>query len=67
MRNLNNRQKKAIKKWVEESLADNWNIYMIDQMDEDDANRILSWNDHETFWQNADRFINDLLVEKKYG
>ena len=65
MRQLNNRQKKAIKKWVEESLADNWNIYMIDQMDEDDANRILSWNDHETFWQNADRYINDLLLAEK--
>ena len=67
MRQLSKRQKKAIEKWVEESLADDWSIYTIDQMDEDDANKILAMNDHETFWQNADRFINDYLLEKQYG
>jgi hypothetical protein len=67
MRNLNNRQKKAIEKWVEESLEDNWAIFTIDQMDEDDAKKILAMNDHETFWQNADRFITDLLLKNKYG
>lgn len=67
MRQLSKKQENEIKQWVDDSLADNWSIFTIDQMDQEQAEKILSLNDHETFWQNADRFINDYLLEKQYG
>ena len=67
MRQLSKKQKKLIAEWIEASLLDNWHIFSIDQMDEEQANSILSFNDHETFWQNADRFITDYLLKKQYG
>ena len=67
MRNLNKKQKNAIKKWVEDCEWSGIDIYTIDQMSIDSANKILAMNDHETFWQNADRFITDIIMEKKYG
>jgi len=65
MRKLSKKQKKLIAEWIEASLLDGWSIFSIDQMDQEQANSILSFNDHETFWQNADRFINDYLMDKK--
>lgn len=67
MRQLSKKQENEIKQWVDDSLADNWSIFTIDQMDQEQAEKILSLNDHETFWQNADRFITDYLLEKQYG
>ena len=67
MRNLNKKQKNAITKWFNQRKEQGIDTYTIDQMNIDQANQILSWNDHETFWQNADRLINDLVLEKMYG
>jgi len=67
MRNLIKKQKKAIKEWIDDCEKNGIDIYTIDQMSEEFANKILAMNDHETFWQNADRFISDYVLEKKYG
>ena len=67
MRDLNKRQKKAIKTWFEQNWTGPCSVYTIDQMPEQQANAILAMNDHETFWTNAERFINDMALEKQYG
>ena len=59
MRKLNKKQKKHIKKWFDENWAGQASIYTIDQMPQHLSSNILALNNHETFWQNADRYINE--------
>jgi hypothetical protein len=67
MRKLSKRQKKAIEDWFNANWKGDGSVYSIDQMPESDSEKILKMNDHETFWQNADRFIGELALEKMYG
>ena len=64
---LSKRQKETIQKWFNANWKGHGSIYSIDQMSKLDSEKILAMNDHETFWQNADRFIGDLALEKIYG
>ena len=60
-------QKKQIKKWFDDNWQGQGSVYSIDQMQPIQSSNILALNDHETFWQNADRYINDLALEKMYN
>jgi len=60
MRNLSVRQKKALDKIFNE----NPNILSVEDLDADEFNRIEEMNPHETFFQNANRYLYDLVVEK---
>jgi len=66
MRKLNKKQKNLINKWFNT----NWNgagsIYTIDQMPVNMINNIENLNPHETFFQNADRYISDKALQKTY-
>ncbi|MCD6434944.1 MAG: hypothetical protein J7L15_00930 [Clostridiales bacterium] len=66
MRNLSKQQQKAIKKWFDLNWTGSGSIYTIEQMPTDLQDRIISLNDHETFYQNADRFISDMALEIMY-
>jgi hypothetical protein len=65
MRQLNKRQKKLIKEWVDENLKKDF-LNLIDMPTElyEELERI---NDHETLYQNAERHIDDLILERAYG
>jgi hypothetical protein len=67
MRNLNNKQKKYITQWFNESWKGAGSVYTIDQMPIEMQDKLQSMNDHETLWQNADRFIGDMATKKVYG
>jgi len=67
MRQLSKRQKNYIKQWFNEAWTGAGSIYTIDQMPQDMQDILEAMNDHETLWQNSDRFIADLATEKIYG
>ena len=58
MRRLNKKQQNALTKLSEQGHQ------TIDTIDPEDFVRIEQMNDHETFYQNADRFLNDKYFEK---
>ena len=66
MRTLNKKQKNFIDKWIK----DNWNgagsIFTVDQMSLKELNQLQAMNNHETLWQNADRYIGDKTLEIIY-
>ena len=64
MRNLNKKQKNIIKKWVDENWQGAGSIYSYEQMPIELLDKLEAINDHETIWQNIQRFINDLAMEK---
>ena len=66
MRNLNNKQKKTIKNWFNDNWSGAGSIYSSEQMPLELIERLERMNDHETIWQNMDRYINDLALEKLY-
>jgi len=64
MRVLNKKQKNVIIKWFNENWKGAGSIYSSDQMPIELLNEIERINNHETIWQNMDRFINDLNTKK---
>ena len=67
MRVLNKKQKQIIKKWVNESYEGAGRILTSDDMSIELQEELERINDHETIWQNIDRYINDLAMEKLVG
>ena len=66
MRVLNKKQKKIIDTWLEKVLNDGANPCSVDDMPIELQEQIRVVNDHETIWQNIDRYINDKVLEKMY-
>lgn len=58
MRNLTSRQKKLLKEQFERN-----NVQSVDDLAPVLYEAIEGLNPHETFWQNADRFLSDLVFE----
>ena len=63
MRKLNAKQKKLIDKWFDENWTGAGSLYTVDQMSQADQEKLQAMNDHETLWQNADRYIGDKACE----
>ena len=63
MRTLNKKQKNLIGKWFDENWTGAGSLYTSDQMPIELQEQIRKINDHETIWQNIDRYINDKAVE----
>ena len=61
---LNQEQKDRIKLWAMEQLRNGYTVYSIDQFG--DAEEVYQLNDHELFWQDAERYLGDLVSEYKY-
>ena len=66
MRVLNAKQKKLIDQWFNQHWAGQGSIYSNEQMPAELCDRLVEINDHETIWQNIDRYINDKACEKLY-
>ena len=66
MRVLNKKQKNMIKKWFNENTGRTGILYSSDQMPMELQEQIRVINDHETIWQNIDRYINDIACENTY-
>jgi len=67
MRVLNKKQKNFIDKWLETVFNDGEQVHSIDDMPVEMQQELERMNDHETLWSNADRYINDKVLEKMYG
>jgi hypothetical protein len=65
MRQLNKKQKKLIKEWLDK--VDTGNYIGIEDMPIELYEQLEKINDHETIYQNIERYINDLIMEKTYG
>jgi hypothetical protein len=65
-RELNKKQKNMIMAWINKNWAGAGSIYTCNQMQDDLLQSIVDVNDHETVYQNMDRFINDVTLEKVY-
>lgn len=64
MRILNKKQKNLIDKWMKENSGRKHEIcYSSRQMSIELQEELRQINDHETIWQNIDRYINDKAVE----
>jgi hypothetical protein len=63
MRTLNNKQKKMIDAWFTANWQGAGSINSCDDMPMELLERIEQVNDHETIYQNIDRYINDLAVK----
>jgi hypothetical protein len=57
MRQLNKKQKKLLKEQFDAG------VESVDDLPLKAYEAIKSINPHETFWQNADRFLSDLVFE----
>jgi len=66
MRVLNKKQKKAITEWFNKNWDGQGSLYTIDQMPIEEIEKIEEMGFHETFYCNADRFINDLACDELY-
>ena len=64
MRQLSKRQKKAIKTWFNENCDSPSGITGIGDMPDELYTKIERLNPHETFWQNANRYIMDKVMDK---
>ncbi len=67
MRDLSKRQKKAIKTWFNENWDNPGGVTGIEDMPDELYTKIERLNPHETFWQNAERYITDKIIEKSIG
>jgi len=63
MRVLNKKQKKLIDKWFEQNWSGAGSLYTVDQMPMELQQELERLGDHETIWQNADRYIGDKACE----
>ena len=66
MRTLNKKQKNLIDKWFDENWRGSGSLYTSDQMPIELQEQIRKINDHETIWQNIDRYINDKAIKRTY-
>jgi hypothetical protein len=63
MRDLNKAQKKFLVKWASNNPVTLTSTYSpVDQMDYEEYEKLEAMNDHETLYQNANRYLNDLHV-----
>ena len=62
---LTQEQKDRIKTWALRGLQNGEMIYSIEQFG--DSEEVYQLNDHELFWQDAERYLGDLIAEHKYG
>ncbi len=67
MRKLNAKQKKFIDEWFDNNWTGAGSLYTVDQMSQDEQQKLQAMNDHETLWQNADRYIGDKASKLVYG
>jgi len=67
MRVLNAKQKKFIDTWFDNNWTGAGSLYTVDQMSQEEQQQLEAMNDHETLWQNADRYIGDKATAKVYG
>ncbi len=67
MRVLSKKQRKLVEKWFDENWDGAGSLYTYCQMPIELQEELEKIGDHETLWQNLDRFINDLAMEKLYG
>jgi hypothetical protein len=67
MRVLSKKQKNFIDKWFDDNWTGAGSLYSVDQMSQDEQEQLEAMNDHETLWQNADRYIGDKATAKVYG
>jgi hypothetical protein len=67
MRVLNAKQKKMIDKWFDENWKGAGSITSSDNMNIELLDEIMLVNDHETFWSNIDRYINDKACDRVYN
>ena len=67
MRVLNKKQKNIITKWFNENWTGAGSLCSTQDMPIELLDQLERINDHETIWQNIDRFINDLALKKIYG
>lgn len=67
MRVLNKRQKKMLDEWF----ATNWtgagSISGVEDVPATLYEKLESINDHETIWQNINRYIMDKIMDKLYS
>ena len=66
MRVLNKKQKKFIDNWLETMFNDGNNVCTVDNMPTPMQEKLVKMNDHETIWQNIDRYIGDRVLERMY-
>lgn len=62
MRQLNNKQKKLIEKFLATGEMQYFNIDNYPEL----YDELESINDHETMWSNANRYANDVLSAKRF-
>ena len=67
MRVLNKKQKQFIDKWFDKNWTGAGSIFSVDQMSQAEQEQLQAMNDHETLWQNADRYINDKAMQIVHG
>jgi len=66
MRVLNKKQKKMIDEWLKEVWDEGDTVHSINDMPVELQNELEKVNDHETIWQNIDRYINDKSLDHMY-
>lgn len=66
MRILNKRQKNIIDIWFDENWKGVGSFLDVDNMPLDIYKKIEEINDHETIYQNINRYINDKIMDKLY-
>lgn len=67
-RQLNKKQKSKVVEVMEahHEIHGEW-PYMVDDIDGETLEGIVALNDHETVYQNIERFMGDYRAEKIYG
>ena len=63
MRVLNKKQKKMIDRWFDENWTGAGSIGSSRDMPIELLDELETINDHETIWQNIDRYVNDLAMD----
>ncbi len=67
MRNLNKKQKSLIDQWFDKNWTGAGSLNSCDDIPLELIVEIENINDHETIYQNIDRYINDKALEKMYS
>ncbi len=67
MRTLNKRQKKLIDMWFDNNWTGAGSLCSSDDMPLELMERLEKISNHETIYQNIDRYINDKALAKMYN
>lgn len=67
MRQLNAKQKTLLNKYINSYLASGNRLYSHYDLTDHHLSEIVNINDHETIYQNIDRYISDYKIEIMYG